>query len=144
MKEEIKKFKDQLIKTMTTAFEIDGQFVPTVFFLKRDGQLLILVAPGDIMATNQSKDSLANLIKEKCKDPLMKAAAIIMEINIKNPDGTKIGDGLLMVVSTKEGDDVTIYNVDCDRKKVIGLYNTDLPGAKFRGRFSGFFQNNNN
>lgn len=144
MKEDIKKFKDQLIDTMISAFEIDGQFVPTVFFLTQNDDLMILVVPWDIMETNTRKDSLATLIKEKCKDPFTKAAAIIMETNIKNPDGIKIGDGLMLVVSTRDGDDLTVYNVDCDQKKVIGLYNTDLPGAKFRGRFSGFFQNNNN
>lgn len=144
MKEEIRKFKDHLIDNMTTAFEIDGQFITTVFFLTQNDNLMILVAPPDIMASNQKKDSLAYFIKQKCKDPNIKAAAIIMEINIKDSDGNKTGDGLMLVVSSIDGDDLTVYNVDCDQKKVIGLYNTELPGAKFRGRFSGFFQNNNN
>ncbi len=144
MKPEIKKFKNQLIETMVPAFEIDGQFVRTAFFLTQNDSIIGLVAPLTKNETNPGMDSLADFIKEKCKDPNIKAVAVIMEINIKNPNGIKIGDGLMIVVSSIEGDDVTVYNVDCDQKKVVGLYDTDLPGAIFRGRFSGFFQNINN
>ena len=83
MKSEIKKFKDHMIDIMTTAFEIEGQFITTVFFLYQNEELLITPIPGALMATNHGKDSLVGLIKEKCKDPLIKAAAIIM---VQKPD----------------------------------------------------------
>jgi hypothetical protein len=143
MKPEIEKFKNQLIETMVPAFEMDGQFVRTAFFLTQNDCIIGLAAPLTKNETNPGMDSLADLIREKCKDPNIKAVAVMMEINIKNPNGTKVGDGLMIVVSSIDGDDVTVFNVDCDQKKVIGLYNTDLPGAKFRGGFSGFFQSIN-
>lgn len=144
MKDDIKKFKDQLIDTMTKAFETDGQFIATVFFLNQNDDLLITVIPGALMATNSGKDSLACFIKEKCKDSNMKAVAIIMEINIKDHNNIKIGDGIMLIVSSREGDDVTIFNVDCIHKKVLEQYPTNLPGTSFKGRFSGFFNKTNN
>ncbi|MBN1187452.1 MAG: hypothetical protein JXB49_34570 [Bacteroidales bacterium] len=144
MKEDIEKFKDQLIETMVPAFEIDGQFVRTAFLLTQNDSIIGLVAPLTKNETNTGIDSLADFIREKCKDPNIKAVAVIMEINIKNPDGVKIGDGLMVLVSSIEGDDLKIYTRDCDQKKVLELYNTDLPGVEFKGGFSGFFQNDNN
>lgn len=144
MKTEVEKFKNQLIETMVPAFETDGQFVRTAFLLTQNDCIIGLVAPLIKNETNPGTDSLADFISEKCKDPNIKAVAIIMEINLKNPYGIKIGDGLSVLVSSIEGDDLTIYTRDCDQKKVLELYKTDLPGVKFKGGFSNFFQNNNN
>jgi hypothetical protein len=144
MKEDIEKFKNKLIETMVPAFDIDGQFVRTAFFLTQNDCIIGLVAPITRNEINTGRDSLIYFIKEKCKDPNIKAVAVMMEINIKNPNGVKIGDGLSIIVSSIDGDDITIFNVDCDQKKVFGLYKVDLPGAKLRGGFSNFFQNNNN
>jgi len=144
MKPEIKNFKDKLIETMVPAFETDGQFVRSAFLLTQNDCIIGFVAPLTKNEINTGMDSLADFIREKCEDPNIKAVAIIMEINLRNANGVKIEDGLMVLVSSKEGDDVSIYTRDCDQKKVFELCNTDLPGVEFKGGFSRFFQNNNN
>lgn len=144
MKTEIKNFKDKLIETMVPAYEIDGQFIRSAFLLTQNDCIIGFVAPLTKYEINTGVDSLADFISEKCKDPNIKAVAIIMEINIKNPNGIKIGDGLTVLVSSIDGDDLTIYTRDCDQKKVHEFCNTGLPGVEFKGGFSRFFQNNNN
>ncbi len=144
MKEHIRKFKDQVIETMVTAFEIEGKHPTTTFFLIRNDELLITVIPCALMATNSGKDSLVRLIKAKCKDPDVKAVAFITEIDLKDNQRNKTGDGIMVVISCSDGDEISIYNVDCDRKKVLEQVPHNLPGMNFECRFSGFFENNNN
>jgi len=46
----------------------------------------------------------------------------------------------VLTISSPEGDDITIYKVDCKNKKVLSIDHEGFSTEK-QGRFTGFFKN---
>lgn len=143
MRTDIKKFKKYLSETMIQVFEKNGGTSSMLFFLYKDDRLMIKYIPEIIMSDIEAKNFIAVLIREKCKDPNMKAVAMITGVNIRNDQNEKTADGLMLNISIPGGDDITIYEVDCENEKVLGIHYEEF-STENRGRFSGFFQNDNN
>jgi hypothetical protein len=140
MNSDITRFKPAMEKCAKQTFEMTGQINSMVIFLKKfDNVISITNISDEIMSSIPAKNLLAELIREKCKDPLNLAVALIAEVNIRDEDDVKTGDGLMLLVSTREGDDLTIYEVDCENKKVLGVH-YDEQSNEDRGRFSIFFE----
>ena len=140
MNSDITRFKPAMEKCAKQTFEMTGQINSMVIFLKKfDNVISITNISDEIMSSIPAKNLLAELIREKCKDPLNLAVALIAEVNIRDEDDVKTGDGLMLLVSTREGDDLTIYEVDCENKKVLGVH-YDEQSNEDRGRFSNFFE----
>lgn len=117
-----------------------GEINSMVIFLKKfDNLISVKNISDEIMSSIPAKNLLAELIREKCKDPLNLAVALIAEVNIRDDNDVKTGDGLMLLVSTREGDDLTIYEVDCENKKVLDVYHKEHSDED-RGRFSNFFE----
>ena len=142
MKPEMQKFKKTMSNIMIQVFEKTGGTVSQMFFLCKDNSLFIKTYPNENMSSNEAKYFVEFLIKEKCKEPNAEAAAMTVEVNIRNDQGDKTDDGLMLIISAPEGIDVTIYKVDCDDKKVIGIYHEGF-SPNHRDRSSSFFTNNN-
>jgi len=123
---------------MTSRFEIGGHVSPVIFYLRHDEYVGIHRIANGAMSSNESKDLLVESIKDICQDPITRAAAFISEVNIRDEDGTKVADGLMMVFSSLEGEELKIYKVDCDSNKILGLH-LEKNTAGMKVRFTGFF-----
>lgn len=140
MNSDITRFKQTIGKCAKHTFETTGEISSLVIFLKKfDNVISVKNISDEIMSSIPAKNLLAELIREKCKDPLNLAVALIAEVNIGDENDVKTGDGLMLLVSTREGDDLTIYEVDCENKKVLGVH-YDGQSNEDRGRFSNFFE----
>lgn len=139
MKTDIRKFKQYLSETMIQVFEHTGNVDSLLFILYKDDKLLITTIPTIIMTNLDAKNFIAILIREKCKDPNMKSVALISEVDISDENHEKTADGLMLSISIPEGDDVTIWKVDCENHKVLGKDSEEFT-TEDRGRFSRFFQ----
>jgi len=139
MKLDIQGFKELLTHKMESTFESTGEVGPIVFFLRRDENVMIGKIPPGAMSSIEGKNHLADNIREICRDPITMATALMAEVNIRDNEGNKTADGIMLVVSTLEGDDITLYEVDCDKNKMLGIH-CEKEGTDLRGRFTGFFQ----
>jgi|WetSurSiteA1Bulk_404760.scaffolds.fasta_scaffold00059_11 hypothetical protein len=140
MNSEIERFKLTMENCAKQTFEMTGRVNSMVIFLKKmHNTITVKSIPDEIMSSIPAKNLLAELIREKCKDPLNLAVALITEVNIRDENDVKTGDGLMLIVSSRDGDDLTIYEVDCDNKKVLGVH-YDEQFNEDRGRFSNFFE----
>lgn len=160
MKNNLIEFKEILRQGMITNFERDGYLTPIVFFFK-NGAPVIEMIPPELLANSMGKEILALMLKKTCQEPNVLAAGIIMEaygakIDENNPNKDSIASGeirvseldekqdiIVMLFSTPESEELIIYEVDCENKKVGSLFN-DEEMNKFDGLFSNFFTWNKN
>jgi hypothetical protein len=127
---------------MIQVFEEMGGTGSQMFFLYKDKSLFIKTIPIEIMSSIETKNFLTILIREKCKDPNVEAAAMVAEVNIRNEQDVKVADGLMLTISIPEGDYVILYKVDCKTNKVLGIDHEGF-STENRGRFTGFLKNTN-
>lgn len=160
MKNNLIEFKEILRQGMITNFERDGYLTPIVFFFK-NGAPVIEMIPPELLANSMGKEILALMLKKTCQEPNVLAAGIIIEaygakIDENNPNKDSIASGeirvseldekqdiIVMLFSTPESEELIIYEVDCENKKVGSLFN-DEEMNKFDGLFSNFFTWNKN
>ena len=53
------------------------------------------------------------MINEKCKDPNVRAFAMVTEVNIWDNDEVKIADGLMLTIYSSDGDYNKVIEVFC-------------------------------
>lgn len=140
MKQELIYLRDSFKKTMVQNFLKDGYLVPLVFIYKF-GKVKIIQIPNNVLASQSGKDNLAEMIKKECRMGAFAAGMIIeaycTQIDIKANSRVK-NDSLVMVFSTPEKEELFVYNVDIEKKKIIE--ELDSKGAQsVAGRFSDFF-----
>jgi len=152
-------FKESLRKSMIMNFEKDGFLAPVLFFLQNNTPCFALI-PRELLASNEKKEILADIIKKKCFEPNVFAAGIIMEANAAKIDidsslAKLVDNGdirvselkekvdiIVLIFSTPEGEEIITYVVDCE-KKVVGEPFSEGYG-QLKGKFSGFFSWNKN
>ncbi len=160
MKSNLKDFREVMHQGMITNFEHDGYLTPILFFFK-DGQPIIGMIPPEMLNDYNGKEMLASIIKKTCQEPNVFAAGIIMEaygakVEENSPNKDKIISGeirvseldekqdiIVMLFSTPENEELIVYEVDCDNKKVGNLFN-DEEMKQFSGLFTNFFSWNKN
>jgi len=62
------------------------------------------------------------------------------EVIIRDDKEVKVADGLMLTISSSYGDYNKIFEVDCEKRKVLGLHSENE--GDIRGRFAGFFITN--
>jgi hypothetical protein len=152
---EIEKFKDVMKEGMIKNFEADGCLMPVLFFID-NGELVISQIPNFIFMTEAGKDSLANLIKDKCVNPSIQAAGMVIEawgakidaksdaakallnneISVSELDEKQ--DIIMLIFSTPTKSETIAYVVDADNKKIIKEFGEGID--LISGRFANFFQ----
>lgn len=155
-------FKEVLRSGMIENFEKHGYLTPLVFFYK-DDQPLMSVIPPEYLQSQEGKEILGDMIKSFCAQPNVFAAGIIIEANAAKLDSecekckrilkgeikvSELNDKLdiiLMIFSTPEGEEMIVYEVDCENHKVGAKFGEEDNNIKsIGGRFSKFFNWNLN
>jgi len=146
--------KELMRQSMIEEFESDGYLNPILFFYK-DGNPMVCSIPDKYLTSAEGKHELTEFIRNFCNQPNVFAAGLIME-----DDGIKLDqdneltkllmngdvrvselkdkqDFIIMIFSTPESEDVTLYLVDIENKKVCEQI--DSSGGQVKGIFSNFF-----
>lgn len=152
---EIEKYKEVMKKGMIDNFERDGNIVPVIFFIE-NFNLNIAEIPNYLLSTENGKDMLSVLIRNKCANPNIQAAGMIIEawgakidvdsdaaralenseINVSDLD-EKV-DIIILIFSTPTKSDIIAYSVDSENKKILDEFGNGIESIS--GRFSNFFK----
>ena len=153
-------FREFMRNTMIKNFENDGYLTPIFYFFK-NGQPMLDIIPPEALSSYESKQQLADMIRNVCNDPTVIAAGIIIEaygakFDKDNPLSKLVENGdlrvselkekqdlIMMVFCTPESDEIITYAVDCKNKKV-GEQFADSNFGGFSGIFSKFFDRHEN
>lgn len=152
---ELENFKNVMKEGMVKNFEADGCIMPVLFFVD-NGELVVSEIPTYLLATEQGKDVLTTIIKNKCATPTVQAAGIVIEAwgakldadseaatalmnnEIKVSDLDEKQDIIMLIFSTPTKSETIAYIVDCENKKILKDFSEG--SELISGRFSNFFQ----
>lgn len=154
MNDKLNNFKTLLHNGMIHNFKKDGYLVPIFFYMENDIPYLTKI-PFDCFSSNENKEKLAQIIKNKCLEPNVVAAGIITEANgVSVVDDNLIDlidsgdvsisemkekkDLIIMIFSTPENHEIIADVVDVKNKEIIGTY-SDFDSQQISGKFNNFF-----
>lgn len=138
----IEEFEKRCEEIMKEEFSGSRFMKPEVLLLTAENNIETLKFSSNVMASVDSKNWLSSFIRQLSMDPKNLAIAFLSEINIRDEDDEKVGDAVMVVMSSNLGECVTIYNVDFENRIILDKYADHVSGIS--GRFAGFFNWNQN
>lgn len=155
MYSEIEKYKEVMKNGMIDNFKRDGNLVPVVFFVE-NFDLTIAEIPNHFLLSEEGKNALSVLIRNKCANPNIQAAGMIIEAwgakidvdgdvakalensEIKVSDLDEKVDIIILIFSTPTKSEIIAYRVDSENKKILDNFGDEIKSIS--GRFSDFFK----
>lgn len=138
----ITEFENRCEEIMKEEFNRSRFMKPEVVLLTADNNIKTFKFSTNVMASAESKNWLSSFIRQLSMDPKNLAIGFLSEINIRGEDDEKVGDAVMIVISSNLGENLTIFNVDFENRIILDKYVDHISGMS--GRFAGFFNWNHN